>query len=244
MRGRIALLLAAAIGSAKPARADTVLVPCALPREARFVLTIEQHGWTRGGAPSLVTLRRDLGFAVEGEGRLLTLGPARATSDLTGPERDRFALAYRAGREQPARIHVDGAGRVVGIDDLAGHWQAYLDLLAQLADLADAQGEPSARTRAVLAALKDADLETRMAAVDGPVVPLLRLCGQAIAQEPGDSAGPLVVAERIAGAAVVEEDRYTIARETGLVTAIERRLTPVAQPDRPQVEYWRLEPAP
>jgi hypothetical protein len=239
---RPALALLAAALLAAPVMAGPVTLPCRLPAQGRFTLAIEEHGWTREGLATRVTIRRDLDIMAEGEGRLVRLGPPRATSNLTGPARERFDMVFGRPDERPVHIHVDAAGRVGAIDDLDAHWRAYLDTLGSIAALAEKQDDGGARTRALIAGLARADPETRRAAIAGSVVPLLRLCGRSVEAEPGAPDGLWIVVERDGGEAVAGEARYHVAPDSGLVMAIDRRLTPRAQPDRPKLEYWRLEP--
>lgn len=239
MSRRAALLLLTCL--AAPATAETTALPCKPPVGARFTAIHEQHGWTRAGVPSRVTLSRTLRFEAAPSGTTAVLGPARATSDLTGPEAQRLALLYAPGGEQEARMQIDAQGRIVAVEDLDRHWRDYLARLETLAQQVEAGGGAAARTRTALAALAKADDPAQMAAIDGEIEPFLHLCGQTV-DGSATPDGTVLVTEGDTNADVTAQLRYHIAPETGLVMLTERRLTPAAQPDRPLVQLWRLEP--
>lgn len=238
-----ALAVAVCLAAPASARAESVRLPCALPVGQRFVFTLTQHGWTRAGAPSDVVLRRALRFEQDGAGVALLLGPAQATSNLGGAEQRRLAAMYRPDLEREARLHLDAQGRVVALDDPETHWRAYLARLERLRALAQAEGEPTDRTSAMLAALARADDAAKLAATAGTVEPLLRFCGQAVDAMVDAAADIASVTESTASADVTQQAVYRIARASGLVLSIERRVAIRAQPDRPLAESWRLDPA-
>ncbi len=72
------------------------------------------------------------------------------------------ATAYGSDVQQPLTLRLDDAGRIVGVDALDAHWKAYLGRLEQVIRDMESEGKPSARGRAALAALADADQATRI----------------------------------------------------------------------------------
>ena len=226
---------------AGPAFAETVQLPCRPPVGQPFTIIHEQQTWSGAGVPSRITIRRAVRFEAAVAETVIVLGPAQATTDLTGAEAKRFALLYAPGGEQEARMRLDASGQIVAIDGLDRHWRNYLARLEKLAAVVEADGAAAARTRTMLAALAKADEATRIAAIDGEIVPFLRLCGQSV---DGTAApdGTLLVTEHDQSAAATAETSYRVARASGFIMTIERRLTPAAQRDRPLVEHWRLEP--
>jgi hypothetical protein len=105
----------------------------------------------------------------------------------------------------------------------------------------EAQGEAAARARGYIAALGEADETLKLGALGGLIEPLLRHCGRSVDGDPAQSRRSVArFTETKEDDAVREETGWEIARASGLAQRIDRRLTPRAQPVRPQVEIWRV----
>ncbi|MBT2188723.1 hypothetical protein [Sphingobium nicotianae] len=223
--------------------AAPVQLPCKIPGNADFSMTNEQHGWARDGKPFTVTVTQRFHFQREAAGNRLTLGIISATSDLAdAAARKRLDTAFGPNRQEPIEVWLDETGQIVRVDDLARHWQAYLGQIEQVARDMEAAGQSSARGRATLAILRDADEATRIGLVAGSVGPLLRYCGQSADGVAAD--GQLRVTAEKDTAQLRETASYEIDLATGLAHRIERRVTIKAQPDKPELLRWRFDRLP
>lgn len=222
------------------ARAGSLSLPCNIPARADLVMTDEQSGWSGEGRPWTVRVVQRLHFARDAGGTRLTLDPASATSDLDAAGQQRLAAVYPPARP-PIVLRLDAAGGIIGMDDLATHWRAYVARMEQVAHDLEAAGKPSARARAALAAMAQVDEPTRIAMIASAAAPLLRHCGQTVSAVPRD--GAAVISAQSDTAQLSETARYEVDALTGLTRSAELRTLVKAQPERPQVERWRFDPA-
>lgn len=220
--------------------AETRLIPCRLPSDARFLFTFEEQGWARDGAPWRVSLTRALHLARDGVGYHLVIDPARANGEVNSAMLSRVAAFYDPKDLRPMTVRIDMMGRITGIDALADHWQARLKRFERLVGTMSAGGDAQ-RARAALTALTNADEATKISQLAGDVAgPLLRLCGQAVTAEKGPD-GAFVVVEVKENDALRESAQYHVDPFSGLMQSIERRVVSKMQPNQPQLTSWRFE---
>lgn len=224
-------------------QAAPVQLPCKLPARGDWQMTNERSGWSRDGKPWTVTATQSIRVDRDASGIKLTLGLISATSDLEGAARRRLIAAFGPNSQRAITIWLAEDGRIITVEDLDRHWKANLDIVEQVARDMEAASEAGApRARATLAALGQADEQTRISMVAAGVGPFLRFCGQ---QVEGDEVGNLVVVKADNDSPQLSESAiYRIDGVTGLAFDIARRVTVKAQPERPQVDRWRFAPVP
>lgn len=232
----VATLLLAAL----PTPAGALLLPCAMPEGVPLRLVNEQQGWGANEGAMTVRIERRIVLRREGGGWLLDAGAPVVGSSLTGPAAARLAAGY--GGMRPMRLTLSADGGVVAIEGQADHWA---ELMARLADAAGPGG--SARAAGVRARLAAMTPDAQRTLLAGFWLPHARFCGRYLADGEARPTpdGLLALVSKDDPAPVPglrSETRFDLDPATGLARSIERKATPVAMPDMPQIERWRIEP--
>jgi hypothetical protein len=235
------ILLLAALLAPQPASAARIALPCEIPAPADFTLTHDQQGWSSDGKPWTVSLAQSVHVERDAQGFRLTIGPARATSNLDEAGQHRLAAAYDARVQLPVTLRLDAEGRFIGVEALEDHWKAYVGRLEQVVRDLEREGKSGARGRAALAALADADETTRIGLIADDAGPLLQHCGQSV-EAATAAEGIVTIAQQKETAALNESTRFRVDALNGLTRSVEHHVVSKAQPDKPLIESWRFDP--
>lgn len=246
-----------------PAAAETIAIPFAPPLDRTLTYRIVQHRPV-GGRPSSFSAVRTLRFERDGAGYVLhcTLKSVDSDAPEEGAASFRAAMTPLAGIAMDFRV--DGDGKIVGLDDLDGIWQAVERGQKAMQDgLKDGPRRKAATAVAALFASLSA--EARLALLAGELQPLFLFAGsqvesgsagrgvRTVAGSPlgrpvsvegvlrmtGQDQDRIDLAENLTGANIMLSMRYRLSRSTGLVEGQDRAL---AVGDQSLTENRTLEP--
>ncbi|MFD1105554.1 hypothetical protein [Sphingobium olei] len=246
---RTASFLVAVTAIVQPAAAETVAIPFAPPTGTALTYRIDQQRPV-AGLSSFFRAVRLLRFERAGSGYTLfaTLQSIDTDAPASGAEPYRAALGPLLGVEMHFRL--DGAGRIVALDDMDAVWSSVQKgLAAMMAAFPpdSSRYKAAARVQALFAGLS---AEGKLALLAGELQPLFLFSGSDVADGPGrglrtmagsplgkpvqvegtlkiiaQAAARLDLEEKLAGEGVQVAVRYGLSRQTGMVEDQERSLT-------------------